>query len=93
MQAILREEGEPAGVCVRDDTHGALGLGAHQVVVADHDPTLEAGSRLQPRRPEPKPLGEEPQKGATFGSGVRVPLEELEEKPAAMSPVENQKAT
>jgi hypothetical protein len=74
---ILREDGEHGGVCVRDDAHGALGLGAHRVVVADHDPTLEAGSLLQLRRPEPKPLGEEPQQGAPHGGGVRVPLEGL----------------
>ena len=62
---------------MRDEAHGALGLGAHRVVMADHDLTLEAGSLLQPRGPEPKPLGEEPQQGAPHGGGVRVPLEGL----------------
>ena len=76
-RTILREDGEHAGVCVRDEAHGALGLGAHRVVVAVPDLTLEARSLLQPRGPEPKPLGEEPQQGAPHGGGVRIPLDGL----------------
>ena len=62
---------------MRDEAHGALGLGAHRVVVAVPDLTLEARSLLQPRGPEPKPLGEEPQQGAPHGGGVRIPLDGL----------------
>lgn len=45
--------------------------------MAHHNLALEAGSRLQPRGPEPEPLRKEPQHGAPDGGGVRVPLEDL----------------
>ena len=75
--AVLREDGEHAGVRVRDDPHGALGLGAHRVVVAHHHSPLEAGGLLQRLAAEAEPLAEQRHDGAGHGGGVRVPADDL----------------